>query len=516
MGYTPGRRGHTEGRGTVDFVDRRMELGVLDDLWSRPGAQLLVVYGRRRVGKTRLLTHWADTLAARGLAPASVGGDGEACLYWMATQTSTVNQLRSFSQALLGFVQPGARVEATFSYASWAAAIEAAAHAARDGRRLVILDEFTYVMQANPEVPSLLQGAWDHTVKDRSNLFLVLTGSLAGMIQRHVLDYQAPLYGRATGRIRLGPLPFGALGRMLPRYSPEERVAVYAVTGGIPAYVELFDDKMSVADNLRRRIVSPSNLMLRDAVFLVGEQLDQPRNYIAVLEAIGAGYHGLTDVATRAGIERSNVGKYLGVLQELGYVERQVPATVRRPEQSRRGRYVLSDAYLRFYYRFLAPYLGLIERGMIEPTVALLRDHLIDFIGTHTFEELCREWVAVQAETHALPFVPERIGSFWSPDAQVDVVAINARTKDLLLAECKWGTAAVGRSVLRDLVAKTDAVRPDGPWRVHYACFARKGFTDAARAEASAAGIHLVTLDDLAADLAAWANPPAPGSSVPW
>jgi uncharacterized protein len=496
----------------MDFVDRRMELAILDDVHARPGAQLLVLYGRRRVGKTRLLTQWLTTLAER--APNAPGGSDTpvTCLYWMATQTSTVNQLRAFSQALFAFLNPGARIEPTFSYASWEAAIEEAGRAARDARRVVVLDEFTYVMQANPEVASLLQRAWDHQVKDRSQLLLILTGSLAGMIQRQVLDYQAPLYGRATGRIRLGPLPFGALGELLPRYSADERVAVFAVTGGIPAYLELFDDRVSIADNLRQRVVSPANLMLRDAVFLLGEQLDQPRNYMAVLEAIGAGYHALTDIATMAGIDRSNVGKYLSVLQELGYVERQVPATVHRPEQSRRGRYVLSDAYLRFYFRFLAPHLDLIERGMIEPTVALLRDHLIDFVGTHTFEELCREWVAVQAETGRLPFVPERIGSFWSPAAQVDIVAVNWRTKDLLLGECKWGLGAVGRSVIRDLVAKTEHVCPDGAWHVHYAYFARGGFTEPARAEAAGSGARLVTLGDLAADLAAWVGAPVASS----
>ncbi len=490
----------------MEFVDRRLELGVLDDVHARPGAQLLVVYGRRRVGKTRLLTHWLDALAKREVAAATTAPTPS--LYWMATQTSTVNQLRSFSQALLATISPGAQIEPTFSYASWEAAIVEAGRLARDRRQVVILDEFTYVIQADPEVASLLQRAWDHHLKDQSQLRLILTGSLAGMIQRHVLDYQAPLYGRATGRIRLGPLPFGALGGLLPRYGAEERVAVYAVTGGIPAYLELFDDRLGIADNLRQRIVSPANLLLRDAVFLLGEQLDQPRNYLAVLEAIGGGHHALTAIATMAGIDRSNVGKYLGVLQELGYVERQVPATVRRPEQSRRGRYVLTDAYLRFYFRFLAPHLNLIERGMVEPAVALLRDHLLDFIGTHTFEELCREWVAVQAETGGLGFVPERIGSFWSPTAQVDVVAVSWRTKELFLGECKSGMGAVGRGILRELAAKEAHVRPDGPWRVYFACFARGGFTAAARAEAVAMDARLVTLPDLEADLAAWAGRP--------
>jgi len=170
----------------------------------------------------------------------------------------------------------------------------------------------------------------------------------------------------------------------------------------------------------------------------------------------------------------------------------------------RGARRALTDAYLRFYFRFLAPHLGLIERGMIEPAVALLKDHLIDFVGTHTFEELCRDWVAVQAERGRLPFVPERIGSFWSPAAQVDVVAINWRTKDLLLGECKRGQDAVGRSVIRGLAEKAEAVRPEGEWRVHYAFFARKGFTGAAKAAAGGMGGRVVALEELEADLGEW------------
>ena len=173
----------------MSFVAREMELGLLDDLYRRRGAQLLILYGRRRVGKTRLLTHWAETL-------------GQNVFYWMATQTSAANQLRDFSQTLFRFLHVEAPIPATFSYGSWDAAFSEVARVSAEQRFVVILDEITYVMQANPEVPSLIQRAWDHQLQ-QSNVFLILTGSLAGIIQRTVLDYQAPLYGRATARLKL-------------------------------------------------------------------------------------------------------------------------------------------------------------------------------------------------------------------------------------------------------------------------------------------------------------------------
>jgi AAA+ ATPase superfamily predicted ATPase len=195
----------------------------------------------------------------------------------------------------------------------------------------------------------------------------------------------------------------------------------------------------------------------------------------------------------------------LGVLQELGYVERQVPATVRWPEKSRQGRYVITDAYLRFYFRFLKPHLADIARGRVQQAVSLLYDHLLDFIGTHTFEELCRDWVGDVAEMGELPFLPERIGSFWSRQAQVDVVAINWRSKDILLGECKWSQKPVGRDVIQALFNKTDKVLPSSTtWQVHYVFFARQGFTEAAQTLAAEHKAFLITLTQIEVDMRRW------------
>lgn len=481
----------------MDFVGREMELGLLDDLYERVGAQFLILYGRRRIGKTRLLNHWVTSIPTR-------------YLYWGATQTSSTNQLRKFSQAIWQFIHPDATADPAFSYGSWEAAFVEIERLAAQERFVLILDEFTYVMQANSEVPSTLQHAWDHRLKN-SQLFIVLSGSLAGVIQRAALDYQSPLYGRATARLKLQELPFGALADMLPNYQADQRVAVYTVTGGVPAYIEQFDDKLNILQNLQQRIISPTNVMLTDAPFLLHEQLDEPRNYMSIIEAIAAGYRTLSDIALMAGIRRTNLPKYLTVLQELGYVERQVPATVRRPEKSRKGRYVITDPYLRFYFRFLVPNLTAIERGRTRQTISLLSDHLPDFIDAHTFEELCREWVNVRAEMDDFFFLPERVGSFWSTKAQVDVLAINWRTKHILLGECKWEKQKVGRKVIQTLFDKTSKVVPKGfDWQVSYAFFSRLGFTEPAMAlgvektAVSATPVTFITLADIEQGIRRW------------
>jgi len=480
------------------FIGRSRELKILDDLDSRSGAQFLVLYGRRRIGKTALVNQWQ--IGRKNRADKHTPTKS---LYWMATQTSFTNQLRDFSQALFHFQHPNSTTPQSFSYQSWEEAFTEIGNMAERERVVLILDEFTYVMQANPEIASILQKVWDHQLQS-GNLFLILSGSLAGMIERHILGYRAPLYGRATARLKLQPLPFGALKLLLPKMTTEQRVAVYTITGGIPAYIQPFDDSLNLIQNLQQRVVTPINVMLNDAVFLLREQVDEPRNYMAVIEAIANGNHKLADIAKSAGLDKSNVNRYLTILRELGYVERRVPATARHPERSRRGRHVIIDPYLSFYFRFLRPYLADIEHGRMQQVVDLLHDHLVDFIGTHTFEELCREWVRISTDLGEFAFVPERVGSHWAKDAQIDVVAINWRQKKILLGECKWGKTPIGVGVIEKLVERTAKVLPAGEWDVSYLLFTRYAPSAAVVAAAKKQGVELVSVGQIEEDIVRW------------
>ncbi|MFT5194536.1 MAG: AAA+ ATPase superfamily predicted ATPase [Cellvibrionaceae bacterium] len=478
-----------------NFFGRKQELHLLSNLNSRERAQFLVLYGRRRIGKTYLIRHWLKHAI-----------DHPNVLYWMATQTSTTRQLRDFSQTLFRFSNPDAYVAPDFSYQSWETALAQVGQLAQEKRFILVLDEFTYVMQANPEVPSILQKLWDQQLQN-SQLFLILTGSLAGIIERATLDYKAPLYGRATGRIKLKPLPFGALSQFFPNMTTEQRIAIYTVAGGIPAYLNLFSDRLNIRENIEENLVSPANVMASDAIFLLREQFDDPKNYMAVIEAIANGSHRLTEISKMAGIPTNHLTKYLKLLKDLGYVDRLVPATVRRPEQSKKGRYVITDPYLRFYFRFLRPYMSEIEYGRTRPVVDLLETHLVDFIGTHTFEELCREWVHIKVDLGEFPFLPETVGSFWSKEAQCDVVATSWRSKQILLGECKWGQTAQGLKMVETHLEKTDLIVPkDGDWQVHHAFFSRNPLTEPAQARAKEAGAILVSPQMIEDDIVRWMN----------
>jgi AAA+ ATPase superfamily predicted ATPase len=214
----------------------------------------------------------------------------------------------------------------------------------------------------------------------------------------------------------------------------------------------------------------------------------------------------LEDITSVARLgSKQHTSTYLSRLQDLFLVKREVPATVRNGRRTTRGRYYLSDAYHRFYFRFIAPYEMLLEQGLIPRLWEIIREQMRAFVGMTAFEELCREWVRRQAIQGAWPFLPDRIGSHWAKDAQVDVVAIRWDQKQILLGECKWGTGRVGRKVLTDLVAKTSKVVPDQGegWTIHYAVFARSGFTDAAVARGEQVGALLVDLEMLGRGLGA-------------
>lgn len=469
------------------FVDRETELEALNALLARPGAQFAVIYGRRRVGKTTLLLEWARR-------------SGVPFVYWVAARESSTLLLRSFSQAIYDHAHPDTGdglappADPLFTYPTWEMALREAAALGREVRTILVMDEFPYAAQSHSALPSLLQNAWDHYFK-ASQATLVLAGSQVGLMT-DLLGYHAPLYGRMTAQLGLKPLPYRALASFFPRYTAAERVAVYAILGGIPAYLEMFDDHVSLSQNVREQIFSVLSIFQDEALFLLQDEVREVTNYLAVIRAIGEGAHTLDAIAKTSGLAKNHVSTYLVRLQDLGFVRREVPVTIPPGKRTTQGRYVLADAYLRFYFRFIAPNKALLEQGLYNRLWELIAKDLRAFVGMTAFEEICRTWTLQQAAAGQLPFIPDAVGRHWSTDCEIDVAAINWRQRQILLGECKWGTEPVGRAVIRDLLERAPRVleKLDGAWQAHYAFFARAGFTDAAQEEAAAVGATMVDL----------------------
>ena len=482
------------------FVDRKEELAALDRLAGEGRPQFVILFGRRRLGKTTLLLEFA----ARSGLPA---------LYWVASKQSEAVLQRSLYETCARFLDvpppPG-----MVTPSSWTGIFRYLAENIVEKfggqRALIILDEFPYAVEASAPLPSELQNAWDHLFKPRTNVLLCIAGSHVGMM-RDLQERQAPLYGRFTARFPVGPLPFSALKEFFPRMTVAERVGVYAILGGVPAYLERIIHERSLRANLEQEIMAATGIFRTEAFHSLQEDLRDTHSYHSILQAIGQGYHAHDEIALHSGVARTSLPRYLHRLMALGYVERRLPATV-PPEQrgrSRQSRYVLADQFLRFFYRFISPNLVSIEQGLFHDLWEEICQHMRAFVGATAFEELCREWLRRQSVAGNLAFNPQIVGAHWSKGVQVDVAAVNWRTRQILLGECKWGVDAVSRSVVRDLVeVKSPRVLEGLPergegWTVYYAFFARTGLTTAAQELAVGHDALIVDLARLDRDLEA-------------
>jgi AAA+ ATPase superfamily predicted ATPase len=370
---------------------------------------------------------------------------------------------------------------------------------AQERRVVAVLDEFPYAVEAEPALPSLLQRLWDHELK-QSQLLLALCGSHVGMMEREMMTYRAPLYGRRSGQLLIRPMDFFALRQFFPRWSLMQQVTVYAILGGVPLYWEQFEPAYTIEANVRERILHPNNLLYMEPSFLVYEELREPRNYLGILRAIAHGHRQMRAIATASGVPRANLPRYLETLRDLHLVERQVPVTERQPERSRRGLYRLGDHYLNFYFRFVAPYREDLEQGYVDRAWRAIDRQLDAFVGATAFESLCRQWVRRRGRQGRLPFAPERVGSYWDRQTQVDVVGLNWSQKTALLGEARWTSRPLGGQVLEALRAKAPAVLPAPDWHVHYALFSRSDFTEQLTAQAEQEGVWLVGLDNIVQD----------------
>ncbi len=475
----------------MPFYGRARELALLEQMCAKPGARMFLLYGRRRVGKTELLKHWLQSRKY----PA---------LYWQAELFPSKIQLGQFSQIIQQYRFPEQPVSPDFTFGSWEQAFLEIAQLARASRLVVVLDEFTYALAQEPALASTLQKVWDHHLKD-TQVVMVLSGSHAGMIARSALAYRSPLYGRATHALHLQPLPFGLLTKFLPKSSAEERLTYYGMLDGIPAYLELLEDGAPIEQNIRALL--ESHLIVEDAQKLLRDQFTEVVNYFAVVRAIAAGYTRMAEIGTMAAVAPNSIGPYLKVLQDLGVVAREVPATESRPERSKQGRYRIRDHYLRFYFRFISDSnMSNISLGLYNAVIANIRQHLAEFIGASTFEEVSREWVARMGDAGKLPFMPRRVGSFWGTHLpQIDVVAINEDEHAILLGECKWTADPIDKAMVMNHLAKAAKVIPEPAerWKVYHVFFSKAGFTLEAKKAAAPFPCFWIDLKQLESDLRA-------------
>jgi AAA+ ATPase superfamily predicted ATPase len=303
---------------------------------------------------------------------------------------------------------------------------------------------------------------------------LVLNGSYIGMMEETVLGYQAPLYGRRTAQYLLEPLDFLDAQQFFPAYNAEDRLRAYAVYGGTPAYLQNIQPELSLETNILQGILTRGAALYDEVRFVLQQELREPRNYFAILQAIASGNTRQNEIKQTAGIE--NITPYLETLQQIHLVERIVPVTETQPHKSRKGMYRLKDNFLRFWFRFVLPNRSQLERGAKQEVFDSVIGPEMDIFTSVVFEQVCRQYFWRIGLKGGLPFQPRQIGSWWDVNREIDVVALGE--KQIMLVECKWSQRPVGVDILTQLEDSARGVLKDENKQIPlFGLCSRSGFT---------------------------------------
>ncbi len=466
------------------FVDRETELAWLDQRWRAAEAQLLIIYGKRRVGKTALLKQFIREKPA---------------VYVLVDRRPEREQLKEVAARL------GAHVGDSFigrkGFESWLETFEylqarvQGRAGPRPHRLALILDEYPYLAENNPATSSLFQKGWDETLS-RLPLLLVLCGSSMAMMESETLAQRAPLYGRRTGDLLVRALGFRGVRQFLPKgWSIERCVGVYAVLGGMPGYLRQFDWEADLWENVREKILTPGAFLFREVDFLLKEELREPRNYLAILRAISQRKRKFGEIINDTGLAKNVLHKYLHVLEDLQLVQLEVPVTEKAPQQSKRSLYGLQDPFIAFWFECGYPYTSDLELGETRPALRHVQRMLPHLLG-RAYERIAREMVR---QGQGLPFPLHRVGRWWDNQSEIDVVGLNEEQNAILFGEVKWSAKPIGTNIFQGLKEKASRV----PWgktgrREVFALFSRKGFTPEMRRVARRESILLFERDQSA------------------
>ncbi len=387
------------------FINRVREIKLIETLFKERKPKLIILYGRRRVGKTELLNEFAKKHKA---------------LYLVARQESERDQLLKLSQDIANFyndkvlrLNPFRNYDSLFTYLT-------------QKETPIIFDEFPYLVESNKALPSILQEYWDKQFSKKHS-FIVLCGSSITMMES-LLGYKSPLYGRRTEQILLEPLPFKDACQFFDGLRAEQKVINYAVLGGTPAYLLEFDHSKPLLTNIKDKILQRNKFLYQDVLFVIQQELNEPSIYYSIIKSIAKGNTKLGNIINDTGLEKSKISKYLSVLQDLRLIERQVPITEKNPEKSRNGIYVLKDNYFRFWFEFIFENSRYIEQNKQDQLIRIIKQGLNTFIG-RAYEQIAMDWAKEKFRNYL-------IGRWWSRTDEIDIVGIDG--PKMLFGEVKW------------------------------------------------------------------------------
>ena len=449
----------------MKFLGREKEILDLEKEYARDGG-FVVIYGRRRIGKTTLIKQFIKSKTA---------------FYFLATKEVESQSMKRFAGVIARTTGNSVMQKAAFS--DWLDLFQAVADYRPNEKKVLVIDEFPYLVKVNDSFPSILQNAWDEILKD-SNVMLILCGSLISMMKKHALSYESPLYGRRTAQMRIAPLPFTTVYEN-QKLSFEEAAEQYSITGGVPKYMEFFSDGQPLYEQIKENVLSKNGFLYEEPNFLLTDEVQVPTNYFSIIKVIADGNHKLGTIAGILGLETSALTPYLKTLSELGFIEKQVPVTEKNAEKTRKGLYFISDNFLRFWFRYVYPYKGELELDNTQISLDELDKDFKEKFVAFAYEDICKEIFARLCSDKAIDFTPSKIGSYWlndkSGNTQIDVMAVDTVNKRLFAGECKYHNQPIDADVYFELVKKVDNSAEIKSafkgYTVIYGVFSKSGFT---------------------------------------
>ena len=446
----------------MKFVDRKREMALLEREYESDTASLVVVYGRRRVGKTALLTQFIEQKPA---------------IYFLATEESEAMNRQAFQQLAAAYLKDGLLQEA--AVARWEPIFERLVSAVRGERLVIVLDEFQYIGRNSPAFLSVFQRIWDQCLS-KANVMVVLCGSLISMMMSQTLRYESPIYGRRTAQLRLRPVKFPYYPEFFGEEKPrDEWIRYYSVTGGVPKYIEMFSRAQSLEQGIRENILDTGSFLYDEPNFLLQREVSDIGSYFSIMRAIAAGNHKLSKIATVLQQKQTSIPRYLRVLIELDLLEREVPVTESSPEKSKKGIYQIRDPFLAFWFQFIYPNRSYLETGHQEVVLRRIRQNFIDSRVSFIYEGICREQLWTLSANGQLPCVLDKVGRWWdNAGNEIDAVGIAEDEQVLVLGECKFWQGQVGLNVLQALEQKALQVSWHSETRkTLYVLFSIHGYT---------------------------------------
>jgi AAA+ ATPase superfamily predicted ATPase len=444
----------------IRFVDREKELEFLNSEYRKADASLVVIYGRRRIGKTALIKEFIQ---------------GKPAVYYLASEEVERENLISLQELIAGFTAN--QLLKKGSNFSWEDLLLTFKDQPTKGKKVIAIDEFQYLCKINPAFPSIFQKIWDNHLKNE-NIMVILCGSLISMMESQVLDYSSPLYGRRTGQIKLKPISFLDYRQFYPTKTDDELVQYYAVTGGVPKYIEAFNETNDIYEAIRQQILNKQSFLYEEPVFLLEKEVNEIGSYFSVIKTIAQGNHKLGKIAASLEVAPSKLTKYIAILINIDLLERQVPVTESNPEKSKKGLYFIKDNFIEFWFKFIFPYRSFLEIDNQDYVINRIRGNFIDNHVSFVFEKICLERLAEMNTKHIFNFPILRFGKWWNNNTEIDLVGLNEESRQIIFGECKYSKTPVDTDILNNLVHKAKQVQWfNNERKESYIIFSRFGFT---------------------------------------